>query len=289
MKKSLLLLIAVMSIQQIALAGGPWTKNQGTLFAKLSQWWLIFDEHYTDQGLLDPNVTTGVFNTSLYLEYGLTDRLTTVVNAPLLSRNYMNNLRSRTTNEILVEGEAINTLGDIDLSVKYAITPRKASIPVSATLTLGLPTGKTNQGKLQNLQTGDGEFNQMIRIDAGKSWQSESVSSYLTAYTGFNHRTNGFSEEIRLGAEFGLGLAKEKLWLTTRLDIVESLKNGLTAESISSTSIFANNTEFTSVGLEISYKITPSLGISAGAAGAVRGEIIAAAPSYSVGVFLDLN
>lgn len=288
-KYSIFIVLFLFSINS-AFAGGPWPQPKGKGYFKLSEWWIVFDQHYTDTGLLDPNVTTGIYNTSFYGEYGLTDRLTAIAYAPLLSRNYMNNLRSATTNEILVKGEGINAIGDIDLSLKYGLTKAGSALPVSVSLTLGLPTGKAVAGTLNNLQTGDGEFNQILQIDAGRGFKlNDKVSSYTSAYVGINHRTKGFSEEFRYGIEYGVGLANQKLWLIGRLNGVESFKNGATAETITSTSIFANNTEFTSFGVEAAYYITKNIGFSAGFASAFRGEIIAAAPSYSVGIFYDLK
>ncbi len=271
------------------IAGGPWPQPKGKGYFKLSEWWIVFDQHYTDQGLLDPNVTNGVFNTFFYGEYGLSDRFTIIANAPLFSRSFNNNLRSATTNEVLAPGDAINSIGDIDLGFKYGISKVGAKIPVALSLSFGLPTGNSSGGIQNNLQTGDGEFNQIIQLDAGHGFKLGKKSSYVSGYLGFNHRTKGFSEEFRLGLEFGLGFLKEKLWINTKFNLVESLKNGDTAAEVNSTSIFANNSEFASIAIEANYYITKKIGISAGMAGAFRGEIIAAAPSYNVGIFYDLK
>jgi len=287
MKKYFIVIFTLFTIS--AQAGGPWPQPKGKGFFKLSEWWIIFDQHFTDEARLDPNVTTGIFTTAFYGEYGFTDRLTGIVYAPLLTRNYMNNLRSSTTDEVLVPGEALNAVGDIDIAVKYGLTAPGSRFPISATLLLGLPTGTPVAGTLNNLQTGDGEFNQLLQVDAGTGFKIGNTDAYTSAYLGFNHRTEGFSEEVRFGAEFGAGLFDRKLWLIGRLNVIESLKNGDTAETITSTGIFANNTEFVSIGVEANYYLTSKWGVSASVAGAVRGEIIAAAPSYSVGVFYDLK
>jgi len=271
-------------------AGGPWPQQKGIGYYKLSQWWLNFDRHYTDSGLIDPNVTTGIYNTFFYGEYGITDRLTGVVNAPLFSRNFTNNLISGTTGETIVKGDALNSIGDIDLGVKYGLTKPGSAFPVAASITFGLPTGKSVGGEQGNLQTGDGEFNQIFQIDAGKGFKiGKNINSYMSAYVGINNRTNGFSEEFRYGIEYGAGLFDQKLWLIARLNGIESFKNGDTAETVNSTSIFANNTEFSSYGVEAAFYVTKQVGFSASFASAFRGEIIAAAPSYSVGVFYDLG
>ncbi len=289
MKNLSIILLLLVAFSTSVFAGGPWPQKKGKGYFKLAEWWVIFDQHYTDNGKIDPNVTSGIFNTTLYAEYGFTDRLTGIINAPIFSRNYNNNLISNTTKEVLVPGDAYNGIGDFDLGLKYGITQPGAKVPVSLTLTLGLPTGKSVAGELNNLQTGDGEFNQLLQVDAGTGFKLGKTSAYVSAYTGINNRTNGFSDEFRFGIEAGVGLANEKFWLTGRILGVESFKNGDTAETTTSTSIFANNSEFLSVGVEGSYYITKKVGVSVSAAGAFRGEIIAAAPSYSVGVFLDLS
>ncbi len=285
---SIVLLFLIGSISQLQ-AGGPWPQKKGQGYFKLYEWWTVFDEHFTDTGLRDPNVTTGIYNTSVYAEYGLSDRVTAIVNAPIFSRNVMNNLRSSVSQEIIVEGEALNAIGDIDLGLKYGLAAPGSKIPIALTVFLGLPTGATGRGKLGNLQTGDGEFNQMIQLDFGKGFSLFNISAYVSSYVGFNNRTNGFSEEFRFGAELGVELVKNKLWTTARLQVIESLKNGATTADISTTSVFANNTEFASIGFEVNYYLAEDFGVSVGAAGAYRGEIIAAAPSYSVGVFYVMN
>lgn len=292
MKKYIILIACSLLVLSSAKAGGPWPQPKGKAYIKISEWWIISKQHFTGTGKIDPNVTSGIFNTALYAEYGFTNRLTGIVYAPLFSRNYVNNVRSATTQQIIESGEAVNGFGDMDLGIKYGLTKPGAKVPISATLFLGIPTGKSAAGTGGRLQTGDGEFNQMIQIDAGTGFplgKKKKVNSYVSGYIGFNHRTKQFSEEFRYGLEYGVGFMNNKLWLAAKLNAIESFKNGATAEDTTSTSLFANNTEYVSYSLEAAYYITKKLGVSVGYASAFRGEIIAAAPSYSVGVFLDLS
>jgi len=200
---------------------------------------------------LDPNISTAIYNTAFYGEYGVTDRWTTVVYAPLFSRNLYNNQVSSTTGDILISGESINSIGV--------------------------------------LQTGDGEFNQSIQIDAGSGFQIGKTNAYFSTYVGVNNRTNGFSEEFRYGLEVGASFLHQKLWIIGRLGGIESFNNGSSIADVNSTSIFADRAEFTSFGAEASYYITRQFGVSASFATAFRGKIIAAAPSYSVGAFMDFS
>jgi hypothetical protein len=256
----------------------------------LSEWWVVFDQHFNAEGELEPNIKEGVFNTSIYGEYGITDRLTAIVNAPLFTRNYREDHVSATTGEIVLSGEAINGMGDIDVGLKYGLTKLGSRTPVSATLFLGLPTGKTNAGDFQHLQTGDGEFNQMIQLDIGRGFKlGKNTSAYATGYVGFNNRTQGFSEEFRYGVEVGAGFLNQKFWLTGRVGGVESLKNGDAPETFITPSLFSNNTEFISFSLEANYYVTQKAGLSASFAGAFRAESVAGAPIYAIGVFYDMS
>lgn len=270
-----------------ALFAGGWPQGKGMAYLKLYQWWVIADQHYTDAGKIDPNVTNGLFNTTFYGEYGLTERLTVVASVPVFSRAYFNNTVSGTTGEVLTPGEAINGIGDFDFGIKYGLI-NNGNLAVSSTLTLGIPMGNASGGSAGNLQTGDGEFNQTIQVDAGKGFKLGKLPAYANVYAGFNNRTNGFSDELRYGFEMGAQFFNQKIWVIGRLYGVESLQNGDPQNGANSTSIFANNSEHLTFSPEISWLAGPNWGFAASVGAALSGQIIFAAPSYSFGVFLNL-
>lgn len=283
-------LLIILLLPMAGNAGGGWTKKKGTGYYKLGAWWVVSDKHYTSNGGTDSNITTGTLNFSLYGEYGITDRLTGIMYLPFLSRTYKNDEISATNGMLLFEGEAINTIGDTDIGVKYGLNKPGSSFVLAGSLILGLPFGNNSGGRDGSLQTGDGEFNQMVRFDLSRSFSIGNVSGYGNIYTGFNNRTKNFSDEFRFGGELGISLFNSKAWFIARLDILESLKNGFTAaEASQGATLFANNTEFASYGYEAAVYLTDKLGVSAAYASAFSGEIIFASPSYSVGVFLDLK
>ena len=288
MKRNGFILIVLFLLAHVSYAGGGWPQPKGKGYFKLSEWWVISNRHYTEVGLLDPNVTNGIFNTSLYAEYGFTNRLTGVLYFPFFSRAYFNNTVSGTTGEVIIPGEAINSVGDTDVGLKYGILT-KGPIALSATLTLGLPLGNNSGGSAGNLQTGDGEFNQLLQLDAGKGFRIGKVDAYANAYFGFNNRTNDFSDELRFGIEGGATFLNGRLTAILRLFGVQSLNNGaLPSELSNSTSIFANNTEHLSFSPELAYNITDKWGVSVSTGRALSGRLIFANPSYSVGVFVKL-
>ncbi len=285
--KRIILLIAVSLIAQTSF--GQWSKGKGKGFYKLSAWYLKTDQHYTDTGDIDPNVTRSQFNVNFYTEYGISNKLDLVAYVPFFARATQNNVFSGTTNALIQEGEAVSSIGDIDLGVNYNFF-RKGKWSASAKLLLGLPTGEDAGGSDGSYQTGDGEFNQYLSGLIGYSTTLKNTPLYAKAYLGFNNRTQNFSDELRLGLESGINIFNNKVWVIGRIDVVESLQNGsLNAQNNTQGSIFANNVEFIGVGLEASYYITKKLGVSLTYGGAVSGRIIAANPSISGGIFLDIK
>ena len=289
MKSRIQLVLALLIfVSASSFAGGGWPQPKGHGYFKLSQWWLISNQHYTDVGKIDPNTTNGLFNTSLYAEYGFTNRLTGIAYIPFYSRAFFNNTISGTTGETLIPGESINSFGDTDIGIKYSLTVDKP-IAVSATIMLGLPLGIDNGGNAGALQTGDGEFNQLFQVDAGTGFQLGKIAAYANAYVGVNNRTNGFSDEFRYGIEGGGTFANGKITAIARFFGVTSFKNGdLPAERSNSTSVFANNSEHFTFSPEVAYNINDKWGVSATAGLALSGRLIFASPSYSFGVFYKL-
>ncbi len=283
MKSFPILALLLLSVN-VSFAGGGWPQAKGGGYIKLAEWWVISNQHYTDNGMIDPNVTTGIFNTTLYAEYGFTNRLTGILYAPLFSRTYFNNTVSATTGEVILPGEAINSIGDADISIKYGLITNKMVV-LSATLTLGLPLGISDGGSQGTLQTGDGEFNQMLQLDASTSWQLGSLNMYGSVYGAFNNRTNGYSDEVRYGVELGATFWQNRITAIGRLFGITSMKNGDSIEPGNATSIFANNTEFLSFTPELNYNINDHFGVSASYGIAFSGRLIFANPSYSVGVY----
>lgn len=287
MKKYIWSLLFVLITAIPLLAGGGWPQQRGRGYFKLSQWWIRADQHYTDLGLLDPNVTNGLFTTSLYGEYGFTDRLTGVVYLPFFSRALFNNTVSGTTGEILMPGEAINSIGGFDISLKYGLI-QKGSFSMSATLLFGLPVGENSGGSEGTLQTGDGEFNQLLQFDAGLGFKIGQINAYSNAFVGVNNRTRGFSDEFRYGFEVGANFFNNKITPIIRVFGVQSFNNGTLPSESTGVTIFANNTEHFTIAPELNYNINSQWGVSAGLSKAVSGRLIYANTAYNVGVFVKL-
>lgn len=272
------ILLMTISSQQLY-AGGGWPQKKGSGFFKLGQYVLRSNQYFNPEGsLIEVQPRISVYNTSFYGEYGITDRLTGIVYFPFFSRSTLNNLERR--NGDFVEGDAVSSLGDTDISLKYGLIVNKP-IVVSAKITFGLPLGKSSGGNTGTLQTGDGEFNQMLTIEASHSFYP--IPLYASVAAGFNNRTNNFSDEVRFGAEAGYTFGK--FTAVARVNLVESLMNGDGATN-SNQGVFGNNIEYFSFSPEIIYSITKKAGVSVSVATAFSGRQVLASPAFDVGAFI---
>lgn len=213
---------------------------------------------------------------SFYGEYGLTERLTLIGYVPFLVRNTVNKGVGRITGEVLQPGLENTAFGDADLAFRYNFFKRGAWV-VSASLTLGLPTGDSKNADL--LYTGDGEFNQLIKAE----WGYGANRWYTTGQLGLNNRTRDFSEEWRFLVEAGYWAVPRKLLLQVRVQGTQSFNNGNPMGS--GTGLFANNVEFISPQIGVVYEFGERWGISVNAAGALQGRNALASPALSAGVF----
>ncbi|HAS46220.1 MAG TPA: hypothetical protein DCS93_37410 [Microscillaceae bacterium] len=256
--------------------GGGWVAGKGHGYLRLGQRMIQANKFFNLGGEVIDITTAGVHITELYGEYGLGNNLEVSLYFPLFFRSTLNSIRFEQSGRVQ-PGDEVNSIGDINVGIKYALIKNKPFV-LSASLILGIPSGVVGGGNTQLLQTGDGEFNQMLRLDVGYSFSP----FYLTAGIGFNNRTQDFSDEIH--ANFEIGVTYKKLIAMIKAGTVQSLNNGEAAAAV--TGIFSNNTEFISAGPEIAWLFNKNFGFSGGVAFAFAGQNILAAPAYNAGFFV---
>ena len=121
----------------------------------------------------------------------------------------------------------------------------------------------------------------MLTLEASKSFYP--VNLYMTVLAGYNHRTRGFSDEFRYGAEIGYTIGK--FTGIMRLHGVLPLDNG-SNELMSTNGVFNNKMEYLAYSPELIYNFSELIGISASIGKVFYGKRILANPSYSLGVFM---
>ena len=270
----LILLATIVLMRQEANAGA-WTQKRGEGYYKLGLRVVRATRFYDPGGNRISIPTTGDYTTSFYGEYGLTDRLTLVADIPF-KRITLNRQVERTSGFVLFDGDAKTGVADSDFGVRFGLIREGQSV-LSAELLLGVPIGDDDQ---QNgLLTGDGEFNQLTKLQFGQSLYPKPV--YFSGEVGFNNRTNGYSDEFRYGAEIGYTF-HSKFLAIFRIRGVESLKNGDGALG-GMVGLFANDQSYLSYGPELVYSVDQAFGVSVGIEGATRGENVLSAAAFSLG------
>ncbi len=277
--KYILLAGLVFSIQFTFASG--WPQPKGSSYLKLGQYLIVSDKYFAPSGDVIDIVTTGFYSTYLYAEYGLTNKLTVSAYAPFFVRSTLNSLETSDGFQI-TEGDEVNSFGDTDISFKYGLY-QKNNWAVSASVTLGLPLGNPTGGETGVLQTGDGEFNQMLAVEVSRSFNNG--NAFLSALVGVNNRTEGFSEEFRYGLEAGVKVSKH--WLILKINGIESFQNG-DAEGAGNNGIFSNNLEYLAITPEFNFQVQENWGVSLAVGGAPIARRVLAAPSFNVGLFATL-
>lgn len=279
--KRIVLLFSVFIVSANVASAGGWLKGKGKAFYKLNESIIKGDQFYNGDGSLQKITTAGVYITSLYAEYGISGNVDAIAYVPFFNRLTINDVRF--SDGGFQEGDSFNGFGDIDLGLKFGLR-QGTSLVISTSLILGIPLGVTDGGDSELLQSGDGEFNQMVRLDVGYGFKKP---FYANVGIGFNNRSKGFSEEFRFDFELGYKY-KEKLVLSFKLLGNESFENG-DLNGSAGNGVFSNNLEYLAFGPEIAYYLNKNWGFSAAYRTASSGQFIIAAPSYEVGVFFELQ
>ncbi len=279
MKKQLLTAITLLLWATDVVCGGGWVSKKGNGYFKLEERWIRANQFFAASGELLPITTTSIYLTNFYGEYGVSDKIDVVASLPLVVRNVLNETHYTLSGRI-EPGDALTSVGDFQIGARYGIIQDKAFV-LAAGIFVGLPTGNPGGGNTMLLQTGDGELNQLLRLDGGVSFYP--LPGYATFGAGINNRTRGFSDEFHYNAEVGYTL-KEKLLVSARVWSVTSFFNGDAPNAMNS--IFSNNTEYFSYGPQIAWLHNGGKkGISFSADYAASGRNVLARPAWAVGIF----
>ena len=264
-------------------AQSGWTRSKHTYFAKLAYNYFQSEDYFNPDG---KHLTTSRFiqhSLTFYGEYGLTDRFTTIIHAPLLKTNAF-----ETT-------ETVFGIGDIKIELKYRLFKK---LPIAVSVAPEFPTGswnnyatnKNNPQETINLPTGDGEFNVWTTLAGSASFHPLPV--YISASTGFNYRTRykdiDFRNQMKYALEVG-GKIANLIWINGTLVVQQSLgeRQGVTDF------IRGDGTEFTAVSFGAAWEFIPHWSINAQVWSyndlIISRKNIYASPTYSVGVFYEIK
>lgn len=279
MKKKLLIFgLYLMSFQLFA--GGGWVYGKHKGYVKIAQNMIRSPYFFDTDGKIIDIPTISLYTTSLYAEYGLIDHLNVIAYVPFFVRATQNQEVFRQSG-LVNEGYELNSFGDTNIGMKYGFN-QQGAVVWAASVIFGLPLGQSEPEG--SLQTGDGEFNQLIKLEASHSFHPKPF--YTTLFIGFNNRTRGFSEELRFGGE--VGFTASKFIAILKINSVNSLNNGDVANSAEGATLNGNNVEYFAITPELAYSFSDKIGISASPGFAASGRNQLASPNFSIGLFANL-
>ncbi len=241
----------------------------------LAERWLVSDSHFDGKGEIRDNlVEYGYYSSLIEVEYALSEQLAAFLHFPFLNYTY-------SVTPLSLQKEAIWKTGDPEIGMMYNFSPGR-SLSVRAGLFLGLPLGFYGQGALS---TGDGEFNQMIKLEAGSRDRSFDKDIWWTVYTGINNRTLQYAEEFVFGAAGGRQLIQEKLAISVSLDGIKAIGDSNGAKNINPQSLFSNFRELLNITPQLGFQIHPSLQARIEMGIPISGRNIFTNPSFGLSLF----
>jgi hypothetical protein len=273
-KRFWILFFAVASALPLS-AQSPWVRSRAGAYAQAAWHFIpayksIFDANGNDR-TLERNLSENTFQ--LYGEYGLSKRLTGVVNLPF---RYVSADKSTQSSTQTASGYVAN-VGNISVALRYGILQK--SVPVSFTLRVDAPASAYNNPS--GLRTGYNAYTVLPMLSAGMGFGR----AYAFAYAGYAYRSNGYSHYINAGAEGGIKTGR--FWIIAFSEWVYSLENGdikLPANNLE-TSLFVNDQGYLSVGFKGIYSINRFLGVVLSTAGAVQAYNVPKSPGLGLGVY----
>ncbi|MGD1895154.1 MAG: hypothetical protein ACFB15_31740 [Cyclobacteriaceae bacterium] len=253
MKYTISLTYLLLLIQTSILAQSGWTREKGGAFVQASVNTFGSNDFYSVTGdLFDQGDRFQSQVLTIYGEYGITNRITGIVNLPL----YKSNRFSGT--------ERVGGVSDIRIGAKYALSQK---LPISFAIEAEIPTGDGFNfanvqdpivpGERINLPISDGEFNVWSTLAVSQSLPSG--NTYGSLYGQYNLRTQGFSDQYRLGLELGQRFI-DRLWLIGRLGIQESVSDDI-QPTVSF--LYGEGTTYTTYGFTGMYSVNDQWMITA--------------------------
>lgn len=299
MKKNYRLILSIftmISISTVSSAQGildGFTPKKGDLSVTASYSKSKYDKFYLADVKADAvpahdEINQNIF--SLYAKYGITNRLSAVVNLPFISAENTSGLADPVNGQ-----NSISDLQDISIALKlnaHKFNFEKADLNIITGATVIIPTGYEPNGILS---LGSGAFG--IDVTAGLHLNTKSgfFSTLLAAYNLRGDADNNLTP----GGEFGvpnafvttgkIGYASDFIYIEAWADILNS-EEGV---DIGGTGFNGNfpetNVDYSRVGLTVYKNIIPELGVSLGFGKVIDGRNLGDSTTFSAGLTYNVS
>jgi len=243
---------------------GAWPRLKGKFYSKLYYSTVSANQYFNQDGeTVDLSKKLDFSSFGLYGEYGLNNKLTSIINVPV-------------SNAINYGNRSFSSIGDAYIGLKYCLSNGSLISSFNFYQQLGI----SNLPNDAILNVSDKQWSQVYQLELSKSVSNH---LYLSTYIGYRDRKNGFNDEIKAGIEGGYSFFDSKLYLIVRSDLVLS-KNNEIQNYDTDGNLYGNGVSYLSFSPEINYQITQHIGINARMGTAFFAKNIYANPILSFGV-----
>ena len=259
-------------------AGGGWVKKKRSFYGKVTVSSFRSNKYYSLLGTLnDQGAQFRQTSVNLYAEYGLTDRLTVILNTPLLRVNRFANTGSTAG------------FGDAMVELKYGLLTKK--IPVAISIAPTFPTGKSRAlvankdvpGNFINLPIGDGELNVWTRAYASSSLGK---NTYVSADAGYNFRTQGFTNQYTFAGEIGHHFG-ERLWVN---GVLRQFATAGTPNPSKGSFVYGEGLEYVGYSFGAAYSVSKQISLTVDYANLLgHRQNVYSGPTVGFGLSVQLN
>lgn len=290
------LLLLCLGVVQSTSAGGPWPRAKNSGYAQLGFTYVGYNKFFNHEGkITDLRRPVTDFTTQLYLDYGLTDKLTLTANLPFKYVASADKISSPDTTYFkdTIQSGNLFGLSNVMLGLKYNIINKKVLFSAG----LNVEANVAKYDSLTSLRTGPSAWVFHPYVSVGTSFGK--FYTFLDA--GYRLRLNNYSDEVGLNFELGYSWNQKTYFILNvsgRVSMQEgSYNNNVTpvidpsdSTSVSlhpngrdlHTSLYPNNQQYVGYGLKFIQKIK-KVHINA-AVYFGMGNMVAATPSYNLGV-----
>lgn len=268
---SLLTLHGCMFLVACHCFAGAWTPEKGNMYNRIAVNYYHADENFDRSGDKASFGNNGDFrdiNLSYYMEYGLTRR------SAIIGSFYYKDIKLE-DDLMLAKSRGI---GDIDLALKFKIIEGDGGV-LSTQWLVKIPGAYDKEAEIP---IGNGQYDIEVRLLYGRSlWRY--LPGYLNAEVAYRWRFEGFSDEFRYLAEFGMNLTK-KFYSRIKLDGIKSMVNNekITGSLVNPTA--RNDFDLGKLDIALGYSLNPSWGIEVQYVPSIYGNNTAAGTNYALAV-----
>lgn len=287
------LALTTLSAEQVL--AGAWTQAKGKFYSRLAYEQYSSDEYFDEDGTTrsyspaDPRKRDFEYDedlTTLYLEYGLFDKLTLVasLNYKEAEWRYKAGGTPRMPRDMVAKTSGP---GDQELGVKYQLLTTETGV-LSIQGMYKTPEGydEDDKGSLE-IQRGDGQEDYDVRLLYGQSLYPM-IPGYFNVEAGYRVRSQEPADEFKYVLEVGVDFTS-RFYGRVKLDGSAALGNS--DETVSSAAVHAdpsgNEVSIGKLDMALGFKITDHFGLEATYRPELYGENTT--KGYSMGLALSCS